>query len=351
MRATLLDARRPGDVVEVAEQLSAVKIDPTATIAPCEHAMLWTRIGAGYDPALLTRATQDGLVVEHDGAFRPASLLPALVPVLRGRELRQATRDWLAANDAFRRDVLARLEAEGPLAASGIPDTAAVARPDEAGWYGPNQVPRMLELLSLLGVVAVCGRRGRTRLWDLAERVWPAEAFAGGLDREEGARVLAERRLEAAGVARQRSPWSGVGEAGLPARVEGSAWRWRVSPQALASLDEPFEGRVAFLNPYDGALFDRPRLKELFGFAYVLEQFKPAAQRRFGYFSYPVLDGHRFVGLLDAAVERDAPVLRVAAIHELVPFDDALRERVDAQVRALAAWLDVDVRHGAEPYP
>ena len=65
------------------------------------------------------------------------------------------------------------------------------------------------------------------------------------------------------------------------------------------SHDDP-GGRVAILNPYDGMLFDRPRLAELFGFEYVLEQFKPKAQRVYGYFARPILVGDRFAGLLDA---------------------------------------------------
>src|SRR5665213_581253 len=71
VRAQLLDADRPGDVVEVAEELGAVKIDPTATIAPAEHSILWSRIGAAYDPIQLSKAAElDRLLFEFDGAFR-----------------------------------------------------------------------------------------------------------------------------------------------------------------------------------------------------------------------------------------------------------------------------------------
>ena len=82
--AQLLDANRPGDVVGVAEHLGAIKIDPTATIAPAENTILWSRIGATYEPSQLTKAVeQDHLLFEFDGAFRPISLLPLMLPAMR----------------------------------------------------------------------------------------------------------------------------------------------------------------------------------------------------------------------------------------------------------------------------
>src|ERR1700712_608406 len=105
VRAQLLDAERPGDVVEVAEQLGAIKIDPTAMIAPAEHTILWSRIGDGYEPGQLTKAVErDRLLFEFDGAFRPVSLLPFMLPGMRRWPRRASTREWLEANDRFRRD-------------------------------------------------------------------------------------------------------------------------------------------------------------------------------------------------------------------------------------------------------
>jgi len=102
-------------------------------------------------------------------------------------------------------------------------------------------------------------------------------------------------------------------------------------------------GRVAILNPYDGMLYDRPRLQELFDFTYVLEQFKPNAQRRYGYFAHPVLVGARFIGLLDAELDKKRETLVVNALHELVPFDEEETEMVHAEIRELGEWLGVPV--------
>ncbi|HWM17544.1 MAG TPA: crosslink repair DNA glycosylase YcaQ family protein, partial [Microbacterium sp.] len=125
VRAQLLDAQRPGDVVEVAEQLGYIKIDPTATIAPCEQTVLWSRIGWSYEAGQLTKAVEiDRLLFEFDGAFQPLSLLPFMLPAMRRWPQRESSRQWLDANARFRSDVLARLRADGPLLASDIPDTA-----------------------------------------------------------------------------------------------------------------------------------------------------------------------------------------------------------------------------------
>jgi uncharacterized protein YcaQ len=340
VRAQLLDADRPGDVVEVAEQLGYVKIDPTATIAPAEQTILWSRIGWSYEAGQLQKAVEiDRLLFEFDGAFRPVSLLPLMLPAMRQWPRRESSRQWLEANARFQADVLARLRSEGPLLASEIPDTAQVDRAPD-GWSGRNQVPHMLDFLSRQGRVAIVGREGRHRRWDLAERVFPPDLPE--LDPVEAAQALAERRLQAVGIAKLKSPWSQVADAGEPALVEGSSWKFRVDPEALAALDDD-AGRVALLNPYDPMLFDRPRLAEIFEFEYVLEQFKPQAQRVYGYFAHPILLGDRFVGMLDAEVDKERQALRVNTLHEFLPFEAEEHDMVRAEIGELGDWLGLPV--------
>ena len=230
-----------------------------------------------------------------------------------------------------------------PLLATQIPDTAQVSRAPD-GWEGSNQVPIMLDFLLRLGEVAIVGREGRHRRWDLAERVYPSDLPE--FDEDEATRLLEERSLQAAGLAKPHWFWNGVGKTtGEPAAVEGSTWKWRVDPEALEALedDEDDGGRVAFLHPYDRLLFDRKRLEELFEFTYVHEHFKPKAQRRYGNFAHPILMGDRFVGMLDAEVDKAREVLRVNAVHEFLPFEPEEDEMVRAEIAELAEWLGVAV--------
>jgi uncharacterized protein YcaQ len=151
--------------------------------------------------------------------------------------------------------------------------------------------------------------------------------------------------LAALGIARSKAASSpgeqhGVGEAGEPAVVEGVRGAWRVDP---AVLELPFEGRAALLSPFDRLVQDRRRLAEIFEFDYLLEMYKPAAQRRWGYYALPILYGDRLVGKLDAAADRAEGALVVAAVHEDQPFAAEVRAAVDAEITTLAAWLGVDV--------
>ena len=156
--------------------------------------------------------------------------------------------------------------------------------------------------------------------------------------------MLRARTLQAAGIAKEGDRWwNAVGKAGEPAAVKGSKWKFRVDPEAIAALEDDDGGRVAFLNPYDGMLFDRPRLEEVFEFKYVLEQFKPKSQRVYGFFAHPILIGDRFVGMLDAVVDREREVLRIDAVHEFLPFEPEETEMVRAEIGELAEWLGVAV--------
>src|SRR5690606_5975398 len=109
------------------------------------------------------------------------------------------------------------------------------------------------------------------------------------------------------------------------------------------ALDDDAGGRVAFLNPYDSLLFDRRRLEEIFGFAYVLEQFKPKAQRVFGYSAHPILIGHGFVGMLDAEADKKQGMLRVNAVHEFLPLADEEHDMIRGELADLAEWLGVEL--------
>ena len=131
-----------------------------------------------------------------------------------------------------------------------------------------------------------------------------------------------------------------VGEAGEPAVVEGVKDEWRVDPSALG---DDFEGRTALLSPFDRLVHDRVRAEELFDFEYTLEMYKPAANRRWGYFALPILHDDRLVGKVDAAADRKASVLRVNAIHEDVKLTGPMKKALQAELDDLAAWLGIAV--------
>ncbi len=352
VRAQLLQRQRPADLLSMARRLTLLQLDPTSAIAPSADLVAWSRLGSSYSPGDLRAAGDDHRLIELRAFLRPAediALYRAEMAEWPGtgelREWQEFNRDWVLANDRCRRDILARLREAGPLPSRELPRTCE--RPwVSTGWTNDKNVTRLLEFMVSRGEVAIAGRKGRERLWDLAERVYPDDPV---MPAAEAARERDWRRLRALGIARPRGtemPMEPaiVGEAGESAVVEGVRGEWRVE---LSYLDEPFEGRAALLSPFDRLVHDRTRAEELFEFEYQLEMYKPAANRRWGYFALPVLFGDRLVGKVDAKADRKGGVLAVNAIHQDVPFTPGMAAEIDQEIAGLGAWLGLEVRRAA----
>ena len=353
VRAQLLDAPQPTDLLEVVDRLTLVQHDPIAAVAPSADLLLWSRLGSSYDPGDLRDALDEQRLIDHHGLIRPSEHLAAFraeMAIWPGRpdEMKDWEHDiaeWVEANDECRRDILELLRGDGPLPTSELPDTCQVPW-RSSGWNNNQNVKRLLVQMVERGEVATAGRRGREQLWDLAERIYPDDPVP---DVDEARRIRDERRLRGARAspgprcprrvrpsptasARRASPRSSTGSRG-----SGGSTR--------STSTETFTGRTALLSPYDRLVYDRKRTEELFGFEYFLEMYKPAAKRRWGYYALPILHGDRLVGKLDATADRKSGVLRVDAVHEDEPFDDDVRAAVDAEIADLARWLGLEVHH------
>jgi uncharacterized protein len=347
-RAQLLESRRPTELLDVVRHLTQLQIDPTAAIAPNADLVAWSRLGSSYSPTALVAALQHRKLLELQARIRPSedlALFRAEMAEWPGRgELRdwqEFRRDWVKANDACRLDILDRLASSGPQTSRDLPDTCAVPWAS-TGWTNNQNVIKLLDLMAARGEVAIAGRKGRERLWDLATRVYPDDPV---VPVKEALHIRDERRLRALGIARASAPESpgepnDVRQAGEPAVVEGVKGSWRVDP---SQLGQPFSGRAALLSPFDRLIHDRKRTIELFDFDYQLEMYKPAAKRRWGYFALPILYGDRLVGKLDATADRKGGVLRVNAIHQDVAFTKTMTAAVRREIEDLAQWLELDL--------
>lgn len=348
VRAQLLAEPRPTDLIELVRHLTLLQDDQTAAVAPSAELVAWSRLGSSCSYGTVRNAVDEQRLIDVNGLLRPADDLRlyraemaewpgvADVPPYLGGQA-----DWVQANDGFRRDILDELRREGPLTSRELPDTCTVPW-RSSGWNTNRNKAMMLEMLVQRGEVAASGRRGRDRLWDLAERIYPDDDV---VPTEDALRIRNERRLHALGIARVKGPAcanepNGVDEVGRPARIDGLRGTWRVDPQYL---DGPFVGREAILSPLDRLVFDRKRMVELFDFDYQLEMYKPAAQRRWGYWALPILYGDRLVGKIDATTDRAQRLLRVDAIHRDVEFDQHMTASILCELADLAEWLQVDL--------
>ena len=250
VRAQLLDGTRPAGLADLVRHLTLLQIDPTAAIAPNADLVAWSHLRSACSPAELDSALEARTLLELRAMIRPSEDLALYRAEMaewpgRGqlRDWQQYQLDWVRDNDVCRQDILGRLTATGPLTSRDLPDTCQVPW-KSTGWTNNRNVGQLLEFMVRRGEVAVAGRKGRDRLWDLAARVYPDGPVVPA---QEALRIRNERRLRAVGIARARGteypaePMD-VGEAGAPAVVEGVKGTWRVDPSLPG---QPFSGRGA----------------------------------------------------------------------------------------------------------
>ena len=305
VRAQLLDGSASG-VLETVRRLGFLQLDPISVVAPPQHLVLWSRLGP-FDTAELDRLLWDErALVEWRAFVYPIEDLPLLRARMRRRARssgNHADDRFLRENRSFRRYVLRELERRGPLLSREIEDHHRLRR-EHHDWWGARKMGLMLEILAARGEVAVVGRRGKQRLWDLAERWYPETETIRWPTAET---LITERRFRALGV-----------------RFERGAWL--AHPEAM---DGAVPDRVTFLSPFDRLVHDRDRAEALWGFRYRLEMYVPRAKREYGYYVLPILRGDRIVGRIEPVLDRSEGVLRVQGLwwqpgEKPVPLDEPL---------------------------
>jgi uncharacterized protein YcaQ len=312
VRAQLLDGSATG-VLETIRHLGLLQVDPISTVAPPQQLVLWSRLGP-YDMAELDRLLWDERkLFEWNAYIWPMESLPLVKARIRRRKRsrhymhERRCHEFLRANARFKRYVLRELERNGPMLSRDL-QHESVPRPNEPHrWWGSREVTMMLEILHVHGVVAVAGRQGKQRLWDLAERWYPKVET---MPMREADRVLAEQRFRTQGVRLTKKGWEA--HPGVP--------------------DGAVPDRVTFLSPFDRLIHDRDRAEALFDFHYRLEMYVPQAKREYGYYVLPILVGDRLVGRIEPRFDRKTKTLEV-----LGAWGDA--SRADEALTELATFL------------
>ena len=316
VRAQLLDGSARG-VLDSVRRLGFLQMDPISTVATPQQLVLFSRLGA-FDPDELERLIwEERKLFEYDAFIYPIEDLPLqkarMIKRRRGGKLKRDEwiRDFLRTNARFRRHVLRELERNGPLLSR---DLEHDLMPSGEGhrWWGDRQVRLMLEILTMRGEIAVAGRVGKQRLWDLAERVFPETEK---LSWREAERELAARRFRSLGVRLERGEW--------------------VAHPELS--DEPVPDRATLLSPFDRLVHDRARAEALWGFYYRLEMYVPRAKREYGYYVLPLLVGEQLVGRAEPRFDRKTGTLEL-----LGAWGDT--SRLDEALEPLAEWLAATAR-------
>jgi uncharacterized protein len=313
VRAQLLDGSAKG-VLDTVRRLGHLQMDPIATVARPQELVLFSRLGP-FDTAELDRLLwQQRKLFEYDAFIYPLEDLPLqrarMAKRRRGGKLKRDewTRDFLRQNARLRRYVLREIERNGPLLSRDLKYDAP-ADTERHRWWGRGELRLMMDLLAGRGEIAVAGRAGTHRVWDLPERVWPETET---LSWREAERELEARRR------RRHGAWPQRGE-------------WHAHPEIS---DEPVPDRVTVLSPFDGLVKDRDRAETLWGFRYRLEMYVPQAKREYGYYVLPLLAGDAVVGRAEPRFDRKTGTLELlGAWGDTSRLDEALAE--------LERWLTV----------
>ena len=360
----------PESVLRVMDRVGSLQFDPLEIAGRNHDLVLLSRI-AGYRRDWTDRWLYQDRVL-YETYNKMLSIVPtAELPWYRltwDRNHAEHAGGTFDEHAPLVEELLGRIRDGGPLLPRDVGPRAAI----EWYWRPTNQVRAILEALSEAGILGISRRERNLRVYDLVERLFPAELLAQRVPEWEQRRHRLLSRYRAGGLlgaGGQSELWYGTGRNAaerkvlraelvargeiVPVAVEGVKGERFVVGSELPILEqagrevaagEPPGGvarGVAFLAPLDPLCWDRDLLRKLFDFDYVWEVYVPAAKRRWGYYVLPILFGDRLVGRIEPRIERRAGTLRVAGLWWEDGFDPLAADGfAPAFAAAIAAHRD-----------
>jgi uncharacterized protein YcaQ len=357
----------------LAARLHAFQIDSVNVLVRAHYVPAFARLGPYATDDLDALTHQRRELFEYWG--HAASLLPiSLYPLVRYRMRADLAWEHMRSEKgAATARVYEEVAERGPLT------TAELSAPGQKSgrWWGWAPGKIALERLYDAGILAIAGRRGFERRYDLAERVIPRAILDAPVpSREEAMKRLICLAADACGVGTYRDltgylevdgwrdrrliagPWwqrsdarakpigrrlvTELVEEGrlLPGRVDG--WTEAAYLHPDARVPRAVDAR-AIVTPFDSLVWERSRIDRLFGMKYTIELYTPPEKRVYGYYVCPFLLGDTLAGRVDLKADRRRGVLMVpGAFAE--PGQDGARVAPDlaAELRRMAAWLELD---------
>ncbi|MCR9126852.1 MAG: winged helix DNA-binding domain-containing protein [Rhodobacteraceae bacterium] len=357
---------RGADLERLIRRLGFVQLDSINTLARAHDMILYARRPT-YRPGNLKRLYEvDRALFEHwthDAAVIPIAFYPhwRLRFARDAETLKARWRNW--RRDGFEArfdDVLAHIRAHGPVGSS---DLGKDEKKSAGGWWDWHPSKTALEYLWRSGALAVVGRDGFQKRYDLAERV--IDSAPDVPDPEETIAWCCDAALDRLGfatsgeiaafwdtvTAQEARAWCAralaegrIVEATLDC-ADGRVRRVFARPdltEAAAAAPAP-PGRMRVLSPFDPALRDRARAERLFGFSYRIEVFTPAARRKYGYYVFPLIEADRMVGRVDMKADRPNGVLALRALwpEPGVRWTAARQARLESELARVLRFADL----------
>ena len=306
-----------------------VQIDTISVVERAHHHVFRSRV-PNFTSGMTNRLLRDRSIFEywsHAAAFLPMQdyrfSLPYKHAIKSGRTHWYRTRDKKLMNDLYR-----RIESEGPLRSRDVEER----RGKGAGWWDWKPAKRALEQMYMQGDLMITSREGFQKTYDLTERVLPADTNTSTPTIEEFAEHLIDQQMRCHAYASLKGITYGRRNAELRSAVKnmvderlanGSLDKLRLAGGetffCTAGLLEQTSPRVSeklrILSPFDNAVIQRDRLRDLFDYDYQIECYVPEAKREYGYFCLPLLYRDAFVGRVDCKAHRKARRLELKAVH------------------------------------
>ncbi len=343
-------------------RIQVLQLDSVSVAVRAHYAPVFSRLGP-YDRDVLDRAAwahsarSPRLLVEY-WAHEAALMAVDDWPLLRWRMRLYRHGRWGAhvvkANPQLVDDVVTAVAELGPCTAGQIEaHLAAESRRSKGAWWNRSDTKWVAEALFASGVLTTATRVGFARHYDLTENVLPADVLARQVDDDEAIRELLLRSASALGVAteadirdyfRLTAAQVKPALAGLvadgelePVDVEG----WSAPAYLRAGRSVPRLDRgTALLCPFDPLIFFRPRVQRLFDFHYRIEIYTPAAQRRYGYYVWPLLLEGELVGRVDLKADRERDALHVVgAFAEPGRSPAQVATALAGELQTMTSWL------------
>lgn len=353
------------DVMGIIKKLGFVQLDTIQVVSRAHHHILWSRNQNYREPMLDRLLAKDRSVFEHfthDASVIPMDYLPMWERQFRRKKEQLDRAGWFKGlpDKAAREVIRDRIRNEGALSTHAF-DTK-IDGPRKMWSRPPHKLA--LDYMWYSGELATCHRVNFTKYYDLAERVFPKELrdqevsdqdqidwlCSAAMDRMGfGSPGDVQRYWDAVSSAEARD-WLDRSKSLLQAVEIETADRQWVSGFAPADIEDrlaeltPATSRLRILNPFDPVIRDRNRLQRLFGFDYRVEMFVPAAKRVWGYYVFPILEGHRFVGRIEIKADRKTSELKILNFwpEDGVQWPQSRHDKLGAELERMKRFIGVD---------
>lgn len=344
-------------VLKAIEHLGYIQIDAISVIQRAHHHTLWSRV-PGYQPQFLHKLlSKDRQIFEywsHAASFLPMRDYRFAIPVMKS--MRTRGQHWYHVDQSLKQQVFQKIREEGPLYARDF----ETPKLDPGIMWNWKPAKKALHELFMEGKITVKSRNGFQRLYDTTERCIPPHIDTAPPSYKDYLWHCIESSIRAHGlvtvgeIGYQKTPSNkhlkevlkeNITSGRLaPLQVKGLRSLYFSLPEVLENMPGRVSKQVHFLSPFDNAVIQRRRLKELFDFNYQTEIYYPVHKRVYGYFSLPILYGTRFIGRMDPKAHRDGKVLEIKnmVLEPYVKVNDQLIVKLREKLHEFAAFNECD---------